>query len=543
MSREIKESSKFNFLTSIWIVPIIALIIAGWLAYQHFEQRGPEIKIIFPQNEGLVAGQSVVKFRKVPIGKVTKIEIRDKPDDGVVVTVRMNKDATPYMTEKAKFWIVKPEVGIAGVSGLDTLISGTYIDVYSEEGGTFREKHIGLLHPFLNTSGGEYFHLSSFSGNSVLVGTPIYYKNINVGQVEYVYLGLDETRVDVIIFINKEYVPFIHPDSKFWTNSIVNFDYSKGNIDVNLAPMKHILQGGISFSSPTENRDVVVEDKHVFILYESKTKAESKQIGSATKKIKKFLLKTKDSIANLKIESPVRFDGFDIGEVSNISLSYDKATHTMLGEVLIYIDTSVFEDKNEVNTSGLINLYEAVNQGLRAKISPLDPITGMLYVDLTFKHHDGPAKIIESENYAQLPLVSYYSTDIISTVGKILDKINQLPLQNLLSSIQNVVDKSEAPIENANAVLLSLEKTIKNIQAMTEKESFAVLPDELNKALNEVTKTLKSTRKVVRGYDSDSLVKQQLAQTLQVLTKTSQEMQVFLRMLNRNPNSLIFGDN
>ena len=166
---KIEESSKFNFLTSIWIVPIIALIIAGWLAYQNYSQRGPVIKIIFPQNEGLIAGQSVVKFRKVTVGKVIDIGIKEDLKQGVVVTVRMNKGAKPYLTEKAKFWIVKPEVGLRGIRGLDTLISGTYIDVYSEEGGTFREEHIGYTQPYHDSSGGKYFHLRSLDGDNISV--------------------------------------------------------------------------------------------------------------------------------------------------------------------------------------------------------------------------------------------------------------------------------------------------------------------------------------------------------------------------------------
>lgn len=144
---KIEESNKFNLLTSIWIVPFIAMIIAGWLAYQYFEDLGPEIEIVFPKNEGLVAGQSVVKFRNVPVGKVTKIYVTTDIE-GVIVRIRMNSKASkPYMTEYAKFWIVKPEVGFSGISGLDTLLSGTYINVYSEAGGTFREQHIGLTQP------------------------------------------------------------------------------------------------------------------------------------------------------------------------------------------------------------------------------------------------------------------------------------------------------------------------------------------------------------------------------------------------------------
>ena len=239
---EVEESNKFNIITSIWIVPFIALVIAGWLGYKHFAERGPEIEIIFPQNEGLIAGQSTVKFRNVPVGKVTKI-YADEESDGVVVVVRMNnKQSKPYLTEHAKFWIIKPEVGLSGISGLDTLISGTYINVYSKAGGkNFKEKFIGLTQPYRDSMEGEYFHLLSFDGKDVSVGMPIFYKNIKVGQVEYLYLGLNNKSVDTIVFIDKQYTHLVHDDSKFWVKSMLNVDFSKGNLDVNIAPVKFIL--------------------------------------------------------------------------------------------------------------------------------------------------------------------------------------------------------------------------------------------------------------------------------------------------------------
>ena len=541
---EITESSKFNLLTSIWIVPFIALIIAGWLAYQHFAKRGPEIRIVFPQNEGLIAGQSVVKFRNVPVGKVTKI-YAEAGTEGVIVVVRMDtRDSKPYLSEHAKFWIVKPEVGLSGVSGLDTLLSGTYINVHSKQDGKqFRKKFIGLTQPYRDSGGGDYFRLSSSNGDNVVVGTPVYYKNIKVGQVEYMYLALNNKRIEVVVFIDKEYVPFIHDDSKFWTKSIVNVDMSRGNLDLNIAPIKHLLEGGITFSSYGKDVSNTVSSEHVFPLYKNETQANSKVVGSKVPINQTFKLRTEESISNLKSGSVVRFDGFDIGKVRDIQLSYNKREHKMFGEVLLDIDTSVFEDKNERDSSGVDNLYQAVEEGLRAKVSALDPITGMLFIDLTFVHHDGNGTVIHDGKYARIPMASQSSRDIMTSITQILDKLNNLPLEKLLENVNKIVEESGKPIENANVLLVDLQKTVKDINKLTSKKSFEVLPDELSKALKEMTRTLKSTEKVVKGYDSDSLVKQQLTQTLQILTKTSQEMQVFLRMLNRKPNSLIFGDN
>ena len=372
---------------------------------------------------------------------------------------------------------------------------------------------------------------------------PIYYKNIKVGQVEYLNLGLDNKSVDVIVFINKQYVPYIHDDSKFWIKNMVNIDFAKGNLDINIAPLNFMLQGGIVFSSSGEDKNSYVAYNHIFPLYKSKTLAESTPIGSVTKTIKKFMLLTDDSIANLRIDSPVRFDGFDIGRVSHMELSYDKNTHKMLGQVLVNIDISVFEDKHETNSSGELNFYKAVEEGLRAKLVALDPITGMLFIDLTFDHQDGNGSIVQGSKYVQLPMTSQSSSGIMTSMTQILDKLNNLPLEKLLASVNKVVDDSAAPIANANEVLIDLKKTIENINALTSKKSFEVLPDELNKAIKSITRTLKSTEKVVKGYERDPIEKRQLMETLNVLTKTSQEMQVFLRMLNRKPNSLIFGDN
>jgi len=540
---KIEESNKFNLLTSIWIVPFIAMIIAGWLAYQYFEDLGPEIEIIFPKNEGLVAGQSVVKFKNVPIGKVTKIYITEDID-GVVVVVRMNsKAAKPYMTEYAKFWIVKPEVGFSGISGLDTLLSGTYIDVYSQKGGTFRERHTGLTQPYQDGSRGTYFHLSSQDGKNLSVGMPVFFKNLEVGKVAYKYLELNNKSVEVVIFVEKQFVSYIHTDSKFWMKNTMNVDFSKGKIDVDIAPINFLLRGGLVFSSSGENKDSVIPKNHIFTLYKSQTEAESKTIGALMKENREFMLHTKESISNLSDGSVVRFDGFDIGKVTDIKLSYNKNSHKMLGEVLIEVDTSVFKDKLDSNTTGEENFYNAVEEGLRAKISSLDPITGAQYINLTFNHHDSEGTIIQEKKYALLPMTTQSSTGIMTSVTEILDKLNTLPLNELLTSVTKVVEASAEPVKNVNELLIDLKTTVKDINRLTRKKSFEVMPDELNKALREMTKTLKNTSNVVKGYDSNSLVKQQLAQTLEILTKTSQEMQVFLRMLNRKPNSLIFGDN
>ncbi len=540
---EITESTKFNVITSIWIVPFIALIIAGWLGYQYFAERGPEIKIIFPENEGLVAGQSVLKYKNVPVGKVTAIHI---PEDisGVEVVVRMNsKRSKQFLTENARFWIVKPEVGLSGVSGLDTLISGTYINIYSKPGGKeFREKYVGLTQPYRDSMEGAYFHLVSLEGENISTGMPVYYKNIKVGQVEYVYLGLDNKRIDTIIFINKQYTSLVENDSKFWIKSMFNVDFAKGSLDVNVAPLNFLLQGGIVFSSSGHDHNTTVEEGRIFALYKNQSKALSKSIGSSPKKIKSFELHTEQSTANLREGAPVRFDGFDIGWISDIHVNYNTSSHKMSARIVMNIDTSVFETKSDMNITGEENLYRAVNDGLRARLDTLDLISGMLYVDLTFDHKEGNSTIVKGERIARFPMLEESSNGMMGSMTRLMDKLSKLPLEQLINSLDKVINEASEPIANANEMLKDLKKSARDISRLTAKKSFEAMPDEVDKTLKELTRTLKTTRKVVAGYGDDSMLNKQLSYTLEILTKTSKEMEVFLRMLNRKPNSLIFGD-
>jgi paraquat-inducible protein B len=540
---QVEESTKFNFITSIWIVPFIAILIAGWLAYQYYAELGPEIRITFPKNEGLQAGQSYIKYKDVPIGQVKKVEL-EKDGSGVVVVARMDKTATPYLNESSRFWIVKPEVGISGVSGLDTLISGTYIAINAKRGKTLKTEFVGQDYMYRNLHSGSYFVLNSRKiSSSVKKGTPIYFKNIKIGEVEYVSLSLDGKSVDLFVFIHNEYLEYVNRDSKFWVRSTLNVAYEEGTLDVNVAPVSDMIQGAIELSPSDTRNPKPVPDKFVFTLYKSKTAALSNRIGVGGKALKPFIIYTEDPIAKLKVNASVEYGGFSVGKVQKIILSYRKKTHKMKGEIALEIDTSVFKDPSDDNHTGEENFYEAVKEGLRAQIVSSDPITGSLYVDLTFTHNDEENRTIVKEGkYAVLPTVAASSGSVMEKVNQILDKINHLKLEKLLASVNKAVEATEEPIHNANDLLVDLKKSIADIHAMTDRKSFRTMPDEVDKALKELTRTLRTTRKVVKGYGSDSLLVQQISDTLRIVTKTSQEMQAFLKMLNRKPDALIFGD-
>jgi len=540
---KIEESTKFNFATSIWIVPIMALIIAGWLAWQHYSKLGPEIRIIFPKNEGLQAGQSQIKYKDVPVGKVTRIELT-KDGKGVVVYARMDKMASPYLNDSTKFWIVKPEVGITGVSGLETLISGTYINMYAEKGKKSKSLFYGLTDAYRKVGEGEYYVLKAPTAYNVIKGTPVYFKNLNVGQVEYVTVGLDGKSIDFIVYIDKEYVPYVHTDSKFWVMSALDLDITSGRLDVNVAPLSSLVRSGISFSSSGEDKNATVPEKFAFHLYKNEALANEKKIGEGGEEFyKTYQMYTQDPVAKLNINAPVRYEGFDVGHVKDMHLEYNQQSHKVESNILLNIDTSAFKDGNH---SGIENFEHAISEGLKARVTPTDPITGLLYVDLLFDDKNGSITMDHNATYAVIPSLPMESGGIMQGLEQIVDKINRLPLEDLITKLTKTIDDADKVVKDIHTplkgLLSELKATVRHLNEMTRKKSFKAMPDEINRTLVELRRTLKTTKSVLKGYDKNSLVRRQLSQTLKSVTKTSQEMQQFLDMLNRKPNSLIFGD-
>ena len=542
---EIQESNKFKFITSIWIVPIIAIVIALWLAFQYYSELGPKIEIIFQSNEGLREGQSQVKFRNVPIGKVLKVMLNED-GEGVKVIARIDKEAAIYLNDEARFWIVKPEVGMGGISGLDTILSGTYINMMSEKKKTSKRDFIGLEQPYRLLEDGDYFHLTASSSHNLKIGTPVFFKSMKAGFVEYVTIGLDEQSVDVIIYVDKAYVSYIHTDSKFWVQSSLSIDYLNGQLNFNIAPMSNIVSGGIEFSSSGEDTKKKVPYNYIFRLYKDSAVAAEKKIGKGGKAIRNYHMLFSESTAKLKKDASVKYDSFDVGRVKDVAYRYDSKSHQMSGEVVVLIDTSIFFDMTEDNHTGRDNLENAVKEGLRASLQEHDPITGYLYIDLDFVETNQTEMIVRKEHYAIFPTVSSSGEGIMSGLSGLIDSIRELPLESLIVSINEAVENFSGLMqsnEQSIAKLLSgLNETLDGVNKMVGSKDFAKMPAELNKTMKELQKTLRSLDNVLKSDSDESLLSSQLSETLKEVKKASIDTQKLFNKLDRKPNSLIFGD-
>src|SRR6185437_7112588 len=206
-----------RWLVWVWVVPIVAAGLVVWLAWRSLADRGPMITIAFKDAEGLQAGQTKIQHRDVDVGTVQEVELT--PDmSRVIVHARMTRQAAEYLNENTRFYIVAPHVGVGGISGLSTIVSGSYIEMYPGKDGEEQLHFVALDEPPIlpPDTQGRSFTLQAPDLGSLTRGSPISYSGVSVGEVEGYTLAPDGTQVTVAAFIRAPWDKLVHPQTRFW---------------------------------------------------------------------------------------------------------------------------------------------------------------------------------------------------------------------------------------------------------------------------------------------------------------------------------------
>jgi len=551
-SPKLKESKAIQLLTTIWLVPAIAMIIALWLAFQYYSKIGPTIKITFKENVGLIANQSQLKIRNVTVGVVSKISL-ENDGSGVIVSLKVDKDVAKYLNEKAKFWIVHADVGSHGVSGLDTLLSGSYIELFGVKGEETTYRFEGLEKPYIDKDAkGKYYILSAPNSNNIVEGSHVYYRMLEVGQVERVAIAPDGKQVNFTIFIEEKYTAFINSKSQFYTNSSLSMDFSQGKFDLNIASVSQLVHGGISIYTPiqslTPNKSQ--KEKQLYTLYKSLAEMKEKHLVS-TDEERVYQFNFYEKHHKLEIGSPVKFGGFKVGQVTDIENYFDLKSKQIKSTVFATLQTEAFLQQDKNKSHGLID--KLVHDGLCATLDSELPMIGNDYINLIFDKKSSK-KIVKTKNYDIFPTIKKKkSKNLLADVQKLVHKLQKLPLEKLLISADNLLKKSNKPIQNllkdlrttvnsVNFIVEDFDQTVNNLNQLTAQESLQNLPLELSSTLNELTATLQKVQSLSSDYDANSRFASELSLTLRELTLTAESMGRISQKLERKPNALILGD-
>jgi len=513
----------------IWLVPVVAALIGGWLVVKGIMEKGPTITITFRNAESLEANKTKVKYKNVDIGEVKRINLTQDLR-GVVATVELIKEAEPYLVEDTIFWVVRPRMAGGQVTGLGTLFSGSYIGIDIGQSEVERQDFIGLEVAPVVTSDvpGSHFVLHAETLGSLQVGSPVYYRQGEVGSVISHELNQDGQGVTFRIFVKAPYDGYVNANTRFWNASGIDITLDATGVKVNTQSLSSILIGGVAFETlPGSPPGDPVKENKEFFLAKTKSEAMLKKDEISLQ----FVLYFTGSLRGLSVGAPVDFRGIPIGEVKrmNVETNEDLTGFRFPISIAVYPERLMALMKTR---PGEFRTDEAqrrarwdrmVAQGLRGRLKTGSLLTGKVLVTLDFFPDAPPASMDWTKDPPVIPTVEGGLEEFEAALASIIKKIERVPWEDIGTDVRQV-------LVTVNRTLNRADQLVKHLD--TE------LTPAATSALAEARETLKSAE---RTLGTNSPMQYEMQDTLRELNRASRSLRLLTEALERNPESLIRG--
>jgi paraquat-inducible protein B len=470
------QVSKQSGPSIVWIIPVVTLLVGGWLIVKTLSEKGPQVTISFKTAEGIEVGKTKVKYKNVNIGVVEQVKFSDDFSN-TILTVDFSQGSEKFLSRGTQFWVVKPQLSLRGATGLSTLISGAYIEI--EPGPGAAQLHfIGLeKQPVVKSEEqGKKITLVTQKLGSVDTGSPLYYQGLLAGEVLGVELGNDRKSTYVHAFIKDPFDQLIRGNTSFWNVSGINVSMGADGFKMQTESIRSMMFGGISFESPETLEQTTTDiDNLIFTLHES---YESIKKHTYTRKIK-FIIFFDSSIRGLSLGAPVEFKGIKVGSVLDVRLEFDRGSTSFRIPVLIELEPQriVVRGNKEAGASSQM-LNSLVERGLRARLQTGSLLTSQLYVELDM-HPGSPINLRGSDTtYPELPTLptSNFSA-ITQSAEDLLAKLNAIDIKAVTSVLIDT-------IETANRTMHTADKAISNANTLISAPGIPKAIDDIQIALN-----------------------------------------------------------
>ncbi len=511
----------------VWIVPMVALLIGAWLTFQAISEKGPSITISFVSAEGLEAGKTKIKYRDVDIGQVEQITL-SKDLSHVTVTAKLDKGSEQYLTDQTKFWVVRAQIRGGSVSGLGTFLSGAYIGIDPSKTGTPTQTFTGLEVPPVVTLNqpGRHFRLKADSLGSLNIGAPVYYRQIQVGQVVSYGFGRDGKEVDVQVFIEAPHHVRVTENTRFWNASGVDVTLNAQGLKVHTQSMISIVGGGIAFDLPNDTPPGKEAQKDTtFRLYPDFSSIQEKSYSVRSY----WMLLFDQSVRGLSVGAPVEVYGIKVGEVVNLDLEFDADIKKFQIPVIVAIEPERIRVVNRKDATKTEDDHKALiewlveQRGLRAQLQTGNLLTGQLMVNLAFFPESPKMTLGQQDGYLVVPTIAGSFEQLQESLIKIIGHIEKVPFDQIGSDLRQVLQTTQSTLQQIGGLAGKLNReTTPQLQA-----TFT----ELQKTLIDLQRTL----------GKDSPLKYTTQKTLEELTQTLRSLRDLVDTLENRPQSIIFG--
>ena len=515
----------------VWVIPIIAIAIVIGIGWRELVRRGPTITITFEAGDGIQAGQTKIRRKDVDLGTIESIYL-SRDLSRVIVRAQMLRTATPYLTSHTLFWIVRPRVTAEGISGLNTLVSGVYIEMSpGRPSDPPRREFAGLEQPpaLAPDVPGRSYTLHASQLSSLGRGSAIYYRGLTVGEIYGYTLNNKTQRIDIYAFVRAPYDRLIHPQTRFWNASGVDVTVGAQGVRMVASSWQELLGGGVEFSAPSSARAEAPSPAGAqFRLYEDKDTADRDPHGTPLI----YRIDFTGTVSGVQHGTPVELLGSQIGEVKHAQLEYDEHTHSLHTPVIVELDPTRVKVINGPDrpTSELAqdfetHLEEWVEHGLRARLTSASFLTGQQFVSLDMVPDAAPARIETVESQLQIPTAP--SVDI----------------SQILQSAHNVlrhIDRATAGPELSHAIK-ELDRTLTHLDKITAdaKPHIQPLIKSLRDSVAAAQRTFEQAGNVLGGDAAPAST--DLPRLMEELPAAARSVKALADYLDRHPEALIRG--
>ncbi|WP_157371878.1 intermembrane transport protein PqiB [Vibrio sp. MEBiC08052] len=533
-SSSVTESTHRMHFNSIWFVPLIAAIVAGWMLVENWSRQGPEIIVVAENADGLVAGKTKVKAHNVDVGEVTDIQLSDDFNHAII-HIRMEQGAEAMLNSKSQFWVVKPRVGKEGISGLGTILSGAFINVNPGKNGEKRERFTMLKQPPLSTADNQGIRLKLYSTDNAKmeVGSPVHFRGFEVGYIENVDFDVKRKAITYHIFVNAPYDALVHSNVQFWMTPGLLVEGTAKGLEVRMDSLQTLLSGGISFGT-TNNQDSgsPVKDLTEFRLFSSKEAAANNRYD----KYIDYIMLVQGSISGLLPGAPLEYNGVRMGTVEEVP--YHGAGIEAAGDIRMQSIPILVRLEPQRIASHLsekvIHLDEwremfaqGFKRGMRATLSSSNLLTGAKVVSIVFVKDPKPMTETIYQGYPLFPTVNNSLASMQEKITLILDHLAALPMDKTVGQLNQA-------LASADETFKELHEASKNLKKLLSQEKTQAIPERLVSTLETLNETLSD-------YQAQGALGQNIQQSLDAVQRNLETLYPLLQDIRRQPNSIIFG--
>lgn len=529
-------------ISVIWLIPILAAVVALGIAVQRILSEGPTITIILKAAQGIEAGKTFIKYKDVNIGQVTAVQLSEDYSK-VKVTAKITKSASGLIVEDAQFWVVEPRISLSGVSGLGTLLSGNYIGFGVGTSSQSERRFTGLDAPPAIPDGqhGLQLTLKAAKLGSLGIGAPIYYRSLEAGEVTGYNLAADGQSIEVNIFVRAPYDKFVNAETRFWNVSGMNVSLGADGVQLHTESLVAIIAGGLAFDTPSFADDAEPPTSStVFSLFDDQASAMKKPEASS----QHFVLYFHESLRGLSVGAPVTLLGLPGGEVTDVGLDIDPKTQALRGrvEIVAYPDRLIgrlgeqqlaigqtLADNAKQRRAFFDHLVEQM--GMRAQLQSGSLITGQLFVAMDFFPDAKKAQIDWNLAKPEIPSIPSPLPNLEAKLGSILTKLDSVQYEAIGTDLRKLLNSSDQVMKDIDKALIHFDKSI------TPEMKTAI--EALRKATVSADQLMKNTDTTLLSPDAPA--QQDIRDAMQEITRTARAVRVLTDYLERHPEALLRG--